>query len=438
MMQTVHEVIKTKLEEYRKQNKLRNYYFTTVIADAVSFSSDSEELGGLYSPVISKNGLVGQLVVEIPNGKVFSVSLDPSWATNFDDNFQKSLLVEYKDDAAKVFLNEPEKITFTKQASDQILNLKDKSNLAVEKVKEYKAWANSLGEKSQGCNFEIGTSNIEFSNSCGSYLKDRMTEVSFYAILGEYVGFGDSLRDLPEVAKEKRYMEFSGQIYRAMKTEFKQAIPKSHPVILDPEIFASLLDHFMLSNLDAVSIYEKRSRFNLEAFQKEEVVAPELFNLTVFPKKELSSGAINFSAVGWEYPEMDEFIRSGRLVKPIASHREANLLGVKPTPMISSLKLVSLGEIEKPKSFAETLAQTYDGIYISQILGLHTQSENKGDFSLVCPYSVVIKNGKMIGSLKVMIRGNFFDLLKSISEIYRDDLSELPYIVTDQIEVIPA
>ncbi len=41
--------------------------------------------------------------------------------------------------------------------------------------------------------------------------------------------------------------------------------------------------------------------------------------------------------------------------------------------------------------------------------GMHTQDPVSGNFSLAAPEAIVVKGGEMLGSVKAVISGNFFD-----------------------------
>jgi len=59
------------------------------------------------------------------------------------------------------------------------------------------------------------------------------------------------------------------------------------------------------------------------------------------------------------------------------------------------------------------LEECQDALLVCSVLGMHTQDPVSGNFSLAAPEAIVVKGGEMLGSVKAVISGNFFDALNS-------------------------
>jgi PmbA protein len=437
-MQKEHQKIHEKLNKYLENDKIANFLFESTNVTEDNFGRTGEELGGAYDPLTFSEEFGGSVLVEWPNGKISKTDVSPKWIEDFDQEMSVLKKMMYKDDADKNFLDSADCGKFTKQKSEEIIkrDFNPETEL-VERVAELQQWMSDLKETSQYSFITVAKSRITITNSKGLLIEEDKTYIGESAYLGEFTGFSLNGRSIKDFAKEEAHRKRTGKIYKAMQTDLqgsKHSKLTDAEVILSPYVFASLFDHFIVTNLKASSIYYKQSAFTKKDFSDNKKIAPPKLSLRLFPRTEMNYYARNYSDIGWVYPDEYEFIKDGRLVSPIANHRFANLIDVEPTPSISSLRLAEFGDIEKSMDYEEQISNVNEGIVITTMLGLHTQDANTGDFSLVCPKSIIVRDSKMQGVSEFIIRGNFFDLIRDINSIYRDTLTNLPFVSDASIE----
>ncbi len=437
-MQKEHEKINEKLNDYLQREKIVNYLFYSRNIGQDNFGCTGQRLGGAYDPLTFSEEFSGSVLVEWPNGKISKTEISPKWIEDFEKEMKILEKMMYKDDADKNFLKSADLTKFTKQNSSEIVERNfDTEKELVERVINLQEWMSELGETSQYSFVRIGRSRITVTNSKGLLIEEDKTYIGESVYLGEFTGFGIIGRGLQDFKEEDSHIKRTGKIYKAMQTDLqgsKQSRLLDAEVILDPYVFSGLFEHFIVTNLEASSIYYKQSAYTKEDFTNNKNIAPSQLSLKVLPRKKMNYYARNYSEVGWVYPDEFEFIKDGQLVSPISDHRFANLIEVDPTPPINSLRLAEFGDIEKSMDYEEQIKDVENGIIITTMLGLHTQDSNTGDFSLVCPKSIIVKDGEMTGVSEFIIRGNFFDLLRDIDVIYRDTLTNLPFVSDTSIE----
>jgi PmbA protein len=432
-----HIKLNEKLKSSVKARTIKNYILNSSVSSKTSIGVIGKKLGGAYRPVVTSSDFSGTLLVEWPGGLISKSEVNASWVRSFERKLKSIKKLSYRDDAAKNFLAQQKITDHTKQADNAILTEKvDINKTLISRTKDLHSWITDLKEKVPEVDANIGSSMRSFSNSKDNHLKERHTFVDISALLGQYAWMGFAERNDSKYEKKINYLKnWTEKKYRAMKKDAKR-IEKKIDVILSPSKFQALFDHFILENISANAIYKRRSCYTISDFEKNKKIGPDNMTLTVTPRKEMSLGGSNFSSTGWSYPDEFKFFENGKLKAPISGHRHAKLLKISPTPPIKSFRLTNFGPIEKSIEENDFISQTDNAILITQLLGLHTQDSSTGDFSLVAPMSLIVKNGKFVGRTEVMIRGNMFDILKNIDQIYRGPLMESPYISTNRVEII--
>lgn len=93
------------------------------------------------------------------------------------------------------------------------------------------------------------------------------------------------------------------------------------------------------------------------------------------------------------------------------------------------------------KSFDQLLEKVNNGIYITEIMGLHAGLNAKsGDFSLQAQ-GYMIENGKQTSPLsQIVVAGNLFDLVKNVTEVGSDlkllgSSAEVPSVIVKNVQV---
>ena len=437
-MKKIHFKFVEKLDRLVRDNIIKNFLINTVSSHTISFGTEGEKsIGCAYAPLITSKQFQGEILIEWKNGKISKAFINPFWLHSFEKNVEELKRSQYQDDSAKIFLK-PSKIEKLSAQEDPSIekNLYNLDKEIISRVKKIKEWGKSIREKSTHVNIAVSTHENVLSNSKGLTLTQRETEVEEIVSLGQFYGFDIEERKLEGLKKEKKHIERAETFYKILKKRIKKhRLLGNFEIILFPYVFSKLLSYFLISNITAESIYYKKSKYKIEDFKNMLKIAKSGFSLTVYPKANMKIGAEDFSPEGWIYPDSCTFVKDGKLQKPITPLRYANLMKISPTPPINSLRLLNFGKIEKSLSLEEVIMCVKNGLLVTEILGLHTQDSTTGNFSLVCPMTILINNGELEGRVDCMIRGNFFNLLKSIERIYKDPLTELPFIKTQNTEI---
>ena len=159
--------------------------------------------------------------------------------------------------------------------------------------------------------------------------------------------------------------------------------------------------------------------------QEGEKIAADIVTITDDPQREGNTIGTNFDAEGVA-THRKAVVEAG-VLKTLLHNRETALAMGKETTANASKAGYSSPIGIRPYSFAiepgdksrdELFALAGDGIFVTEINGLHAGANPvSGDFSLQSA-GFLIKDGKKCGAVKgFTVAGNFFDLLKSISAL---------------------
>ena len=194
-----------------------------------------------------------------------------------------------------------------------------------------------------------------------------------------------------------------------------------YSVVISGNQMRSLLSVFS-SAFSAKAVLDGMSR--LKGLEGEKI-ASDIVTITDDPQREGNAVGTNFDAEGVA-THRKAVVEAG-VLKTFLHNRETALAMGKETTANASKAGYSSPIGIRPYSFAiepgdksrdELFALAGDGIYITEINGLHAGANPvSGDFSLQSA-GFLIKDGKKAGSVKgFTVAGNFFELLKNISAL---------------------
>ena len=192
-------------------------------------------------------------------------------------------------------------------------------------------------------------------------------------------------------------------------------------VVISGNQMRSLLSVFS-SAFSAKAVIDGMSR--LKGLEGEKI-ASDIVTITDDPQREGNTVGTNFDAEGVA-THRKAVVEAG-VLKTFLHNRETALAMGKETTANASKAGYSSPIGVRPYSFAiepgdksrdELFALAGDGIYITEINGLHAGANPvSGDFSLQSA-GFLIKDGKKAGAVKgFTVAGNFFELLKNISAL---------------------
>lgn len=422
-----------KLEKKLITNKeIKNFRFYLTNSKKITLGLIGKKIGGSYTPIQYSNKIGGILQLEWKNGEVSFVNITSSTLKNLNETIQNARKVSIKDEFSKKFI-EPYKIKKpTTQFSSETNQIIDNNQGYL--VKELRSLLQMEKEmKINQHKIEIATSQTEVNlfNSKGLNLSDNFTS---YAISSDWdmkLYFTLKSRSPFKVKKYSANIKLLGKLFKAVNqpiklTRFKEKKPT---VILFPEFTWSILSHFIFSNLSGSLVANKLSRFKKSEFTKNKKYFAEWLTLEVNPLQELNPGSFNFTSEGVK-TEPTVFIKKGKLKTPILDLKHAEKLKMKPTIGIDSPYTTTfINDSNNVQDLQEVIANTEEAILIPYCLGLNTQNQITGDYSLPSPYSIYIKDGKAVGSFKSIISSNIFSDFKEEIKFVKTDTFPSPGII---------
>ncbi len=217
--------------------------------------------------------------------------------------------------------------------------------------------------------------------------------------------------------------EFLKVFGRKLLGKFGASSVKSgtYDVVLGNEAVNSFFNVFM-SNF---SSYAMLKGLSLLAGKEGEMIASEALSLKEEPMYEKAIKKVPFDYEGVATTSK-YIIEKGRFNTAFYNLKTANMCGKKSTGngFAGGLSCSNMIIEEGTKNFAELLKTVGNGLYITELNGLHAGVNTmSGDFSLFCE-GYLIENGELKRPVEqITISDNYFEVLKKISDVGNDTIS---------------
>lgn len=396
-----------KFESVRKKKIILNYRVFVSKAKGYRLGVINEEIAGVYNPIIHTSEISGDCLIQWPDGLISSGNLTNETLYHFDEFLRGLKSLSYKDPAQANFLS-PQKYPDVKLYNEKVADIiEGKEKVLLDLVLTLKKWQDKIKTKVK----EIGVTAAEIENviftSKGLFESEKSTSCGYYSSYEEKIVLEDNLRKIPETDKIERKRKFIERLYLYLAKSRKiKPGGKKMSVILMPWVSKDIFYHFIITNLDGSSIYNKQSCFSLNDFKNKRQVLRNDLSLRCDPTVDFDIGSYKFTGEGVSSQPTD-FIKNGCLETPILDLKYAKILKSQPTALFSS-QSTPLLKSKKEISFKESIKIIDEGIIVCNVLGLHTQSPVSGDYSLPSPQALYIKKGKISGRARAIITGNFF------------------------------
>lgn len=193
---------------------------------------------------------------------------------------------------------------------------------------------------------------------------------------------------------------------------------KEYPVVFSNEMFADILGVFQ-SLFSAESAYRNLTPWKDKVGQK---VAHEMFQLSDDPLHQDAYFQMPFDDEGVACYEK-EIIKDGIFKGFLHDLKTASLFNEAPTGNSFSGRIQTTNLYLKPTkmSFDEMIAPIDEGVYITDLVGLHAGVKTvSGEFSLQAS-GLKIEQGKLTSAVKmIVVSGNFFNMIQSLEGISND------------------
>lgn len=291
----------------------------------------------------------------------------------------------------------------------------DKINLL--KNLEASVLKNEYVSQVQTTSYQEYTTQTSISNSKGLNLSRNRSFAYAYAS-GVFKKSDDDIQTAYDIKLARRFDEFNAEemaqetIRKGVLKLGGTTVPSGpYPVVFSNEMFSSILGVFN-------SIFSGESAFrNLTALKDK--VGQKIFADNI----NLVNDPLNPSAI-FKFPFDDEgvackkryIIEKGVFTGFNHNLKTANIFNTEPTGNSFNSGIHPANLVLEPgeKSFDELISSIEDGIYITDLIGLHAGVRTvSGDFSLQAA-GQKIENGKIAYPVKmIVISGNFFEMMKS-------------------------
>lgn len=194
-----------------------------------------------------------------------------------------------------------------------------------------------------------------------------------------------------------------------------------YDVILGNEAMISMLSTFF----GVFSSYAMQKGISLLAGKEGEKIASDLVTIKELPMYEKALMKSDFDDEGVHIDDK-AFINKGVFETAFYNLKTANKAGKKSTGngYRGNISTTNIVFENGDRSFDELCKFVGDGLYITDLAGLHAgANEISGDFSLLCE-GYLIKDGKVSKPVEqITVADNFFNVLKKIAAVGNDQFS---------------
>ena len=393
-------------------------------ADLTSNESSSLSVSIFHGEVdsLSNNSSYELVARGIYKGKMGTISVD-----NVDKNSPEYLVKEIKRGASIIETDDPVFIFkgsekyHKKNVSKNVdfgENVQEKVKILLEIEKKLLAYDKRINEVVT-VGFESSTHSYKKTNSYGLKLSQKMNAYSYFAEVT--AKDGDEIRTGWTVFASLDENEFDIDKYvekvakeALQKLGSIQCESKKYPVVFNPECVASLLS-FLISSLDAEEVQKHTSL--LEGKLGQQVLSKKLSVIENPLEKNLFFRYFDDEGVATNKKFL---IKNGVISTYLYTLQTAAKDNVQPTGngYGAGKARADVGYVfvkGGKKSEEEMISGIKEGVYITELQGLHSgMNQHSGNFSLQCA-GFMIKDGKKAEPLALItVAGNLINVFSDI------------------------
>ena len=382
-------------------------YGSSSISLKAGFSNHN--LGGIYQPIQNHTQSRLSYLIITKDGKQSQGSLNPLLIDDISSTI-KQIKNNLFEPSIKTSLSpKVENFKPTKLISKDLQDIiKSKPEEIVEYSKLLFKDQKLLGLSTVESQVRMRLRHQRFVSSNGNDLESSNTTHDYYIDYNsEIAASNESCEFIPtsEFSKTHKIAELAKNLQQ------KPTKPASgvYPILFDPYYGFSILDKYILENINGTAVDSNISRFGLKDFVSQKQIARTNLSIVIDQTAPMNTDSFNFSAEGI-LGQKFKVIESGKLTTPICDLQTATKLNQNPL----ALQSLSTATYNTSK-YNEFLANHSKFIMVLSVLGIHTQNAITGDYSLPCPSALYFENGKLIGPINCILTGNFFEKLNDNS-----------------------
>lgn len=392
--------------------------------------------GGPYNPPSIKNSVEAEVFVEWSDGQCSHAILNRSFLNEPLDTMKtlySQAYIEPYPDAVPGHFDLPDIRVCTPEVRDAVIQ--DPSPL-LPTISNINYHLKDISSHLIHGMLNAEHKEVTFLTSNGADSFHDSTKVSYSLSLGLQSGFYNELRIIPneeEVSKRVLRARREYEILNTSYTDSTNSIYSTDKVLLSASVVNQFINTYLIKNLSMQSILNGTSAFSIKDIHENNSIFHDSFSIIDTSLRDDHPTAYKLDARGQPAQER-VIVENGYLRSADISLRAATQGKYSPTPIMLAGNLLFKSHLHQTAnknsynldSFIEKFT---DGLYIYQVLGLHTQDTIKGQYSLGVPKAIIIKDGKIKGCVRGTLVGNFFHNLKQPLEIIEDPLSHMPMMV---------
>ena len=405
--QPQNKMFKQLIDLLTSNHDIKDWQLYSNITNAIEAGFVEKELGMIYTPIQIANMHSLDYLVKFNNGHIAQGSVNPHLFTDVAQIMAiiKSTATPLSSapNLAQIDASYEPPTLSDAHVSDVVANhpeaIVDLAQKFMHSQLAYKL-ANLEGQ------VRIKSNNLKFANSSGAQLESHETGSSYFAEYNAEVGVYENSVSMVKTSDLERFALLA-EYAKALKQPKIKLKDGNYKVVFDPGYGFGLLDTFILKNISGSQVEAGVGRFAKSDFTSHKPIAHPKFDLSIDQTLPLNTDSFSFNKEGIVGQKFD-VIRAGKLTEPICNLQSAQKLGITPRAL-SSLAAAQL-EGQKYQEFIKTNS-TF--ILILSVLGLHTQNEVLGNYSLPSPSALYFEDGKLVGPVSCIITGDMFAKLMS-------------------------
>lgn len=430
-------IIAEKLNRAQKDGRIIRYRITTTQSRSIESGAASMDFRGGYFPTVSQEILNGTYLFEWPNKKLSKGYLGRASLNNFSSFLKESketaFIDEYGDNFPKPVLNPKIKTSFQET---RILYSEPEKKLQ-EWIETLSGWQNKIN--SRGSHYIKAMISIEESaviSSQGLNLNAESSSVHIISAYDNKVSLEGHSRKPINLTELQEKREITEEIFKILNKPLTKKPKKGEwRVLFHPDIFRDMLFKLFFFNLNGFHVVEDQSKFELDDFKKQKVALRPDITISTDPTEDGKMDSYNFTKDGIP-SKKTTFIRKGKLITPILGPKSARKTKMEPTAKINRHMDTTIIESENNQNFDKFISKQKKALLFYSALGMHGQEPTTGNYSLPCPYAILIENGEMVGNAPCVVNGNIFEDFNNPETVFLNHPTEHPPALATTASVV--
>lgn len=392
----------TSLEkEIQKRNDVKDWVFTFSSSDNMEVGMENGQLAGPYKPPTVRKGFQADVYVVWEDGSVSDATVEPHQFSNLDAAISEWRANSYTDpDAAPV--RQPEEYQKPKLFDPKVNALLTDYGHLFDVMNKYLSVMKDGGAENIEGRASVKVTDVFLRSSTGMDEHYKKASMSSFAFCEGQFGEGDGTVKFSSLDDVEKLAQRAVDFYKIDQIEAEMPTGMTN-VILSPDTATQFMDFYLGEHLHGGMVAEKKSKFKPEDFKKEKQIFHPNLTLVLDGITDYETGSAPFDGHGVP-GGYHELVKNGKLQTPILNSKWGNKLGMNPTGTGDFY-----AHVPGATPLDDMISNTDDGVVIHQFLGLHTQSYEKGDYSVPVTIAHRVKNGEVVGSGKLSLSGNIFD-----------------------------